>query len=255
MSITKCIVKSVIKLPKIEDYNNFLFIGPHPDDIEIGAGATAAKLVSMGKNVTFLIATDGRYGDGFMQDMTRDKIINTRKNESLKSAKILDVKDIRFLNLSDGGLYKRKDLLNGIAAIIGEVKPDIIFAPDPNAKNECHKDHLNVGQAVKQISYFAPYKGIMKDGYNASSSNIKAIAFYMSAHPNQFVKTTGFFNKQLDALFNCHTSQFPKGTNEAKSLETYLKLRAYEYGLRNFTKTAEGFRVICPENTHCLPEL
>ena len=34
------------------------------DDIEIGAGATAAKLAAMGKKVTFLICTDGRYSMG-----------------------------------------------------------------------------------------------------------------------------------------------------------------------------------------------
>ena len=45
MGLTKAILKFAVPLPKIEEQKRFLFIGPHPDDIEIGAGATAAKLV------------------------------------------------------------------------------------------------------------------------------------------------------------------------------------------------------------------
>ena len=42
MSITKLALKFALPLPQLESYQRFLFIGPHPDDIEIGAGATAA---------------------------------------------------------------------------------------------------------------------------------------------------------------------------------------------------------------------
>ena len=38
MSISSAIIKLAAPLPRIEEYENYLFIGPHPDDIEIGAG-------------------------------------------------------------------------------------------------------------------------------------------------------------------------------------------------------------------------
>ena len=46
MSISSAVIKLAAPLPKIEQFDSFLFIGPHPDDIEIGAGATAAKLAA-----------------------------------------------------------------------------------------------------------------------------------------------------------------------------------------------------------------
>ena len=64
MSLTRIALKFAAPLPHLENFDRYLFIGPHPDDIEIGAGATAARLRSMGKEVCFLICTDGRYGDG-----------------------------------------------------------------------------------------------------------------------------------------------------------------------------------------------
>ena len=62
MSILKRIIRLAAPLPKIGQFERFLFIGPHPDDIEIGAGATAAKLAAQGKKICFLICTDGRFG-------------------------------------------------------------------------------------------------------------------------------------------------------------------------------------------------
>ena len=44
MSLTKMLLKAAVPVPRIENFQRFLFVGPHPDDIEIGAGATAAKL-------------------------------------------------------------------------------------------------------------------------------------------------------------------------------------------------------------------
>ena len=64
MSLTRLALKFAAPAVKLEAYRRYLFIGPHPDDIEIGAGATAAKLAAEGKDVAFLICTDGRYGDG-----------------------------------------------------------------------------------------------------------------------------------------------------------------------------------------------
>ncbi|MBQ8873262.1 MAG: PIG-L family deacetylase, partial [Clostridia bacterium] len=36
-------------LPKLLKQQKFLFVGPHPDDIEVACGSTVAKLVKMGK--------------------------------------------------------------------------------------------------------------------------------------------------------------------------------------------------------------
>ena len=41
MSLTRLALKFAVPAVKLEAYRRYLFIGPHPDDIEIGAGATA----------------------------------------------------------------------------------------------------------------------------------------------------------------------------------------------------------------------
>lgn len=252
MSLTRLALRIAAPFPKVEAFERYLFVGPHPDDIEIGAGATAAKLASMGKQVCFLICTDGRFGDGHT-DKHDEELVQLRQQESRKAAAMLGVTDVRFLPLSDGGFYSFDDLTQGIAQVIGDFQPDIVFAPDPCVKSEGHPDHLNVGEAVRRLACFAPYDGIMKK-HHAKPSPVQAVAFYMTARPNRYVKTCGFVSKQLKAVFDCHLSQFPKGGSDAKLIALYLKLRAIDFGIRSFKGQAEGFRVLGTLHMHCMPE-
>ena len=253
MNILKKIIMAAAPLPKIEDMESFLFIGPHPDDIEIGAGATAAKLAASGKRICFLICTDGRFGTSNSPDISPEDMAEIRKRESIASAASLGIDDVRFLGLSDGGFYDKAELVRGIAAVVGDFKPDVIFAPDPFVSSECHKDHLNTGRAAREIAVFAPYAGIMRE-YGADPAPVKALAYYFTAKANSFVDTSGYLAAQLDAVFKHHLSQFPEGCADAKSISLYLKLRAYDFGLRSFHRTAEGFRVLGQTHMHCLPE-
>jgi LmbE family N-acetylglucosaminyl deacetylase len=254
MSITSAIVKMAAPLPRIEEYERFLFIGPHPDDIEVGAGATAAKLAAAGKEICFLICTDGRFGDEYAPAGTDgDALAGIRRQEAIESAQLLGVRDVRFLNLSDGGFYSEEELIRGMAREIGDFQPEVIFCTDPDVPSECHADHLRVGRAAKQLAFFAPFAKIM-EGYGAGAAQVKALAMYMTAHPNRYVKTNRFFKKQLEALFTCFPSQYPKENPASASVALYLKLRAREYGLRHLCAAAEGFRVLGPTQMHCLPE-
>ena len=252
MSLTKLALRFAAPLPDLESFDRYLFVGPHPDDIEIGAGATVSRLVTLGKQVTFLICTDGRYGDENTA-LRGQALAAVRKEEARRSAGLLGVTDVRFLGRSDGGFYSREDLFSGIAKVIGEVQPEVIYAPDPNVSSECHVDHLNVGHAVRRLAHLASNGGIMAQ-YGTKPAPIQALAYYMTARPNRFVCTRGHLSKQLDAIFTCHESQFPAGCAGANSIRLYLKLRALDFGIRSLKGQAEGFRVLGQTQMHCLPE-
>lgn len=72
----------------------------------------------------------------------------------------------------------------------------------------------------------------------------------MTAKPNQYVNTRGFLSRQLESIYGCHKSQFPK----KDAVAVYLKLRAADFGLRALCGCAEGFRVLGQTQMHCLPE-
>lgn len=257
MGIAKAIIRLAAPVPHPEKFDRCLFIGPHPDDIEIGAGATAARLAAEGKTICFLICTDGRYGSENLPAGTLpDAVAAIRRQETLDSAAFLGVRDVRFLELSDGGFYDSKELLVKMAAVIGDFRPDVIFAPDPRVTSECHVDHRNVGEAAMQLACFAPYHGIMEQ-YGSSAAPVQAIALYMTAKPNRYVRTNGYFSKQIEAVRRFHLSQFPAKTKDADAfgpIALYLKIRSVDFGLRNHCRSAEGFRVLGVTQMHCLPE-
>lgn len=249
MSLTSFVLRFASPPPKVEEHDRYLFIGPHPDDIEIGAGATAAKLVSMGKKVCFLICTDGRFGS---ETVPPEELVEIRKAEAVKSAKTLGVTDVRFLDLCDGGFYDEDELCRGIAKTIGDFKPDLVFAPDYFVASESHTDHLNVGKASARAAYFAPYSGVAAK-LGAESADVKGIAYYMTAKPNRYVLTSGELLKlQLDSVAKCHVSQFD--ADGMKALSLYLRIRSLDFGLRNLRLHAEGFRCISAQGMHCMPE-
>ena len=254
MGILKTVLKIAAPLPDITKYERFLFLGPHPDDIEIGAGATAARLAAEGKTLCFLICMDGRYGTDEMQEpLTPEELAKIRQWEAADSAAVLGVKDVRFLEFCDGGFYATEDLLTAAAQVIGEFQPDVIFAPDPDTGSECHPDHRSIGEIAKELALFSGNPGIMAR-YGAKAAQIQALALYMTGRANRFVGTGGYLEKQLSAIFDCHKSQFPDGCASAKAIGLYLRLRAADFGLRSLNRTAEGFRVIGRTQMHCLPE-
>ncbi len=253
MSLTSLILRAAAPVPKPDEFRRYLFIGPHPDDIEIGAGASVAKLAAAGKHISFLICMDGRYGLSHAPEgTTPEELIKIREEETRRGAETLGVSDVHFLRLSDGGFYEPEELLQGMARVIGETQPEIIFAPDPDTGAECHADHLNTGNTMKQLAFFAPFPEIM-ERYGAESAPVKAAAFYMTARPNRFVKTTGFRETQLKAI-QCHKSQFPEGSDDLSQIALYLKIREVAFGLHSLKFQAEGFRVLGTTQMHCLPE-
>ena len=253
MSLTRLALRFAAPAPKVEAFERYLFIGPHPDDIEIGAGATAAKLVAAGKQVCFLICTDGRYGlENAPEGTAPETLAELRKAEAIASALALGVTDVRFLGFSDGGFYSFDDLVQAAARVVGDFRPQVILAPDPDTDAECHADHRNAGEAAKRLAFFAPYPEIMAQ-YGASFADVQALAFYMTARPNRFVSTRGLLPKQLRSIL-CHKTQFTPDASAYQSVALYLKLRSLDFGLRSLKGRAEGFRVLGKTQMHCLPE-
>lgn len=255
MNLLKKGVLFFAPIPHPEEYSRILFIGPHPDDIEIGAGGTAAKLALMGKEVCFLVCTDGRYGTDFFPENTpEDQVIAIRRSEAILSAVTLRVSDVRFLELSDGGFYTDEELISGIAKVVADFKPDLIFAPDPNVSSECHVDHLRVGKAATFCTYFSNHSQIIAR-YGAESSEVSAIAYYFTSDPNRMVDIGETYSLRAKAIFDCHRSQFPLRSDAAKKTSLYLSLKSVYYGSLGFTRYAEPFRILERTHMHCFPEV
>lgn len=243
------ILKKAVPLPKLTKFDRYLFVGPHPDDIEVACGGTVAALTRLGKQVTFLIATNGCVGGS--DELTSEQIVEIRRNEALKSAEMLGVTDVRFLPYDDGGDYDKDAMKRDVARAILDVKPQVVFCPDHTVPSECHPDHLNVGKITTDAVFTASWSKLTERiGLSGSVANIN-LAYYYTHKPNVYVGVGKTYKLRREAVA-CHTSQFSEA--ELANLKTYFTLREIRFGLRSGKRRAEGFRALAPTHQHCFPE-
>ena len=82
--------------PDLSKAKRVLFVQPHPDDNQIGAGGTMAWLKSLGVEVYELTVTDDRYAEP--QYIGKENNVQTiRQKEALAAQKFLGVKNAGFL--------------------------------------------------------------------------------------------------------------------------------------------------------------
>lgn len=253
MCFVKIISKIAIQKPNLKNIKKVVFVGPHPDDIEIAAGATVSKLVEYGSEVHFIIATNGCMGTD-NKNLSEKELSDIRKKESINAANHFGISSITFLPFNDGGLYLQEELNVELTKKILEISPDLIFGPDPCLKNELHQDHIKVGQAIGfagMNSLNIPFA--KKHGFEPLKS-LKGIAYYYPSKPNFYIKTRKkHVQKQLDAL-SMHKSQVNQSLGNdtnMKFLSLFIKVSSKRNGLKRLRLNAEAFRFLHPIQWHC----
>lgn len=136
-----------------------LFIGAHPDDIEIFAGGTVALWAEEGMEIHNLIVTDGAKGGSV--EAGNESLQQTRKKESLNAAEVLGVNNVESLDFPD----KETTLLD-IPKIVSKIQERIKalnptkVATHGDADTTLHGDHVKFGLCVN-----AAIKGIFEEIY------------------------------------------------------------------------------------------
>ena len=246
------ILKKAVPVPRLEKFDRFLFVGPHPDDIEVACGGTVARLKQLGKHVTFVVVTDGSVGS-IDQTLTGQQLAETRRQESLKSAKILGVEeqDVVFLNFGDGNNYNVDEVTRSLVQCIVKFRPDVVLCPDHTVRSETHPDHINVGRCCTLANFYASWKATAERMGSDETWLTRAIAYYYTDRPNTYVGVSKTFQKKMQAI-SCHKSQFTQA--DIKSFNTYFRLRGARFGLRCGKRNAEGFCALSNVHQHCFPE-
>jgi len=246
--------------PKLLKYERYCFVAPHPDDIELGAGGTVARLKAMGKHVTYVIATDGRYG-GATPGMPPEEVVRLRAEETKAAAAFLGVDEVAMLGFKESGWYDQNELKKQIALAVAKARPDLVFTVDHLVPTELHPDHRRVGLALSDAFIHLNNHHYMKEiGGEIPGRPIAGIAYWFTNRPNRYVRVTKYFKKQMGALA-LHGSQMnqtePYGNGE-KNIGDMFRLmvmaRNLRYGLRRCALQAEAFRVLSISHTHVLPE-
>jgi bacillithiol biosynthesis deacetylase BshB1 len=218
-----------------------LAIGAHPDDVELGCGATIAKEISLGKKVGILDLTKGELG-------TRGSA-EIRADEAKNGAKILGVAIRENLGFADGFFVNDEKHQLEVIKIIRKYKPEIVLC---NAFDDRHIDHPKGSKLVSDACFLS---GLMKvetelDGIKQEAWRPKFVYHYIqwkNLEPDFVVDVTGFIDLKMEAV-KAYSSQFydpnstePSSPISSKNFLDSVLYRAQDLGRLVGVEAAEGF--------------
>lgn len=220
---------------------DILAVGAHPDDVELGCGATIAKEISLGKSVGILDLTQGELG-------TRGSA-EIRYKEAAKAAEILGVKFRLNIALADGFFMNDKNSQLEIIQIIRHYQPEIVLC---NAIDDRHIDH---GKGSKLTSDACFLSGLQKikteyQGKQQQAWRPKNVYHYIQwkdLKPDFVVDVTGFIDKKLEAVFafesqfNTLNSDEPQTPISSENFKESILYRAKDLGRLIGVACGEGF--------------
>ena len=186
-----------------------LIFSPHPSDPEFGIGGTVAHWTREGKNVIYVVCTDGDKGTSDPALMP-DKLAKIREQEQLKAARMLGVKDVIFLHHPDLGLEDTLKFRKEILRLILMYRPYIVATCDPYyEKYASNRDHRVLGRVVLDVVWpmaLAPntYRDLLKQGFQLHK--VKEIYLWQPAEPNYYCDITDTYEIKM-AASHCHESQ------------------------------------------------
>jgi LmbE family N-acetylglucosaminyl deacetylase len=220
-------------------------IAAHCDDLDVGSSGTVARWTEGGSAVTYVIATDSGAGSNTPgEDLEALKA--TRREEQTRSAAEVGVRDIRFLDHTDGVLEPTLELRKQLTRIIREVRPDVVLTFDPEMVVSGsrtyinHPDHRAVGEAAMYATFPSAgsrpiFAELLDEGFQPHDPDYLYLQF--SNVPTYRVDISSTMELKKRALRH-HTSQFDE--DFVKQVQEWASRDAE--GLS--AQFAEAFRVV-----------
>ncbi|MFT4778296.1 MAG: bacillithiol biosynthesis deacetylase BshB1 [Flavobacteriales bacterium] len=220
-----------------------LAFAAHPDDAEISAGGTLAKVISQGKKVGIVDFTQGELGSRGSADL--------RLIEATNSGEVLGLSARENLKMADGFFVHNEENLRAVVKMVRKYQPEIVLM---NSVSDRHPDH---GKGSKLASEACFLSGLRKvetelDGEAQEIWRPKAVYHYIQDYfidPDFVVDITPFFQKKMDSI-KAFKSQFfdpdtsgPKTPISGEDFFDFLESRAMQFGRPIGAKYGEGFTV------------
>jgi len=218
---------------------NIIIFAAHPDDELLGCGGTI-KLLSKKNNVIVVFFTTGITS---RNTKNANISINKLKIHSEKSAKILGIKSIIFLDLQDNKLdtYPRLEIIQRIEKIINNFKPSKIFT---HHFSDLNIDHEIVSKSVITACRPNHFNKYLKQIYLFETLSNTEWSIQRKFQPNVYMDISKTINFKIRAMKEYKTELQKKPMPRSiEIIKTLAKLRGSEINV-NFAESFYLFREI-----------
>jgi LmbE family N-acetylglucosaminyl deacetylase len=187
---------------------NVIVVMPHPDDVELRMGGTVARWTREGKDVIYVVCTNGDKGTSD-PSIKPQELARIREQEQLAAAEILGVREVIFLRYPDQSLEDTPEFRKDIVRLIRKYRPDIVVAVDSYGRYIDHRDHrialrVTLDAVFPYAGYPHSYPDLLKEELQAH--RVKEVLICGTGDPNYYVDITDTIDIKVDAL-RCHKSQ------------------------------------------------
>lgn len=211
-------------------------VGAHPDDVEIGMGATVAKMTAAGRRVAIVDLTNG--------EPTPFGSVETRAIEARAAAAALGVETRRTLAQPNRFLFDTVEARTELAEVLRELRPRMLFVPYPL---DAHPDHIAASQIAVAARFYSKFTKTQMSGepfYPPRVFRYMAVHQRIIAEPSFVVECAGFMDAKLAALV-AYESQF--SANPANvGIVSSMRLLAQVWGAFGNVEAAEPFFALEP---------
>ncbi len=204
-----------------KNIKTILAIGPHPDDVEGGMGGTILKLATLGYEAHILDLTNG--------EPTPHGSPEIRKKECEHAALMLGVKSRTVLDLPNRYLMDTIEARKKVAAVIRNIRPQILFLP---YWIDAHPDHVQA-TLVGEAGRF--YAKLTKSDIPGEPFYPTHIFYYLCSHfrlhvtPSFVLDISKEFEKKLQ-IARVYQSQFAYDDARWKYISSSIMARNQYYG-------------------------
>jgi LmbE family N-acetylglucosaminyl deacetylase len=198
-------------------FKKLLFVGPHPDDVELGCGGVLSRFGGTAQ-VKYLILSP------CLEDPKNKNILNEAKAA------------VRTLGIPKGNLMienlprrtfhdQRRDIRKILISVRERFSPDIVFCP---SLKDIHQDHSVTAEETLRL-----FRDIGVMSYESPRSSLLF-------EPNLYIGLSDAnLETKIEALM-CYKSQFDRYYFEPNVIEAFARMR----GSQCKTKYAEAFEAL-----------
>jgi LmbE family N-acetylglucosaminyl deacetylase len=182
---------------------------PHPDDAEFGVAGTVARWTREGKDVVYVVCTNGDKGTSD-PDMDPAELARIREEEQLAAAELLGVREVVFLRHPDQTLEDTPEFRKELVRLIRTYRPHTVVTADPYRRYLWHRDHRIVGRVVMDAVFpYARDVHSYPDLYweeGLEPHKVREVLLWGSPEVNYRLDITDTWELKMAALA-CHKSQ------------------------------------------------
>ena len=184
-----------------------LAVGAHPDDVDMIAGGTLAKLKGRGRSIVVVDLTRGEMGTRGSPEL--------RADEANNAASVLGVDNRIILDMGDGRLEANEENRRKIIEIIREFRPKVVMG---HYWEDLHPDHVAAGWLLRSVMYPCGFANYPAEGEPFRPNEFLYFMAHFTFNPSFIVDITEYQAQKMEAV-KCYASQLHSKDTQAPATQ------------------------------------